>query len=130
YQEDRELLVVEPGGRWGATLPARAQPDAAPVAPPPGALASGGAERACGELDGDVPASLRCYEQQASGAGLPAQIALYELARLRRDSLGDLPGALASLRELRGRFPGGALRMDADLSIAELLPRLGRFDEA
>ena len=65
-----------------------------------------------------------------AGAGqLGEEVALYEVAR-RRDELGDLAGALGVLREHRARFPSGALRTEVDLSIAEILPRLGRYREA
>jgi hypothetical protein len=60
---------------------------------------------------------------------LAHELAAYELGRARRDR-GDLAGALAAFRDCRRRFPRGPLRPEVDLSIVELLPRLGRFQEA
>jgi len=57
-------------------------------------------------------------------------MALYEVARLRRDVLGDAAGALRVLAEYRTRFPSGSLRREADMSQLELLVQLGRTDEA
>jgi len=68
--------------------------------------------------------------KRAEGSGLGAEMALYEVARLRRDVLADPTGALAALAEYRRRFPAGALRREADMSQLELLLQLGRSDEA
>ena len=71
-----------------------------------------------------------CFLKRAEGSGLGAEMALYEVARLRRDVLADAPGALAALAEYRSRFPSGSLRREADMSQLELLLQLGRSDEA
>lgn len=71
-----------------------------------------------------------CFLKRAEGSGLGAEMALYEVARLRRDVLADAPGALAALAEYRSRFPAGSLRREADMSQLELLLQLGRSDEA
>ena len=70
-----------------------------------------------------------CFEARASGSGLGAEMALFELSRLRSDVLNDPPGALAALKEYRSRFPGGSLRAEANLSYVHLLSRLGRHGE-
>ena len=57
-------------------------------------------------------------------------MALYELARLRRDVLGDADGALAALGDYRQRFPAGSLRNEVEVSRIELLARLKRGPEA
>jgi hypothetical protein len=57
-------------------------------------------------------------------------MALYEVARLRRDVLHDAAGALAALREHGQRFPRGSLRNEVELSRIELLAELGRTREA
>jgi tetratricopeptide (TPR) repeat protein len=62
--------------------------------------------------------------------GLAGETAQYELARLWRDSLGDLQRALLAFQTQRSRFPDGVLRTEADLSILELLPHLGRHADA
>jgi tetratricopeptide (TPR) repeat protein len=67
---------------------------------------------------------------EARGSGLTAEVALYEAARLRRDNLTDLPGALSLLREHRRRFPTGTLAYEVRLSMAEVLPKVGRYREA
>jgi len=71
-----------------------------------------------------------CFLKRAEGSGLGAEMALYEVARLRRDVLGDAAGALRALAEYRTRFPAGSLRREADMSQLELLVQLGRTDEA
>jgi tetratricopeptide (TPR) repeat protein len=71
-----------------------------------------------------------CFAQRAAGSGLRAEMALYEMARLRRDSLGDGNAALSALSEYRQRFPGGTLRHEVDVARVELLVRLGRTREA
>ena len=68
--------------------------------------------------------------KRAEGSGLGAEMALYEVARLRRDVLADAAGALRALAEYRTRFPAGSLRREADMSQLELLVQLGRTDEA
>jgi hypothetical protein len=57
-------------------------------------------------------------------------MALCELARLRRDVLGDGEGALQALGDYRQRFPAGSLRNEVDVSRIELLARLQRGPEA
>jgi hypothetical protein len=74
--------------------------------------------------------AIACYLEQARRDGIAGETALYEVARLRRDVLGDAEGALAALRESRARFPRGMLRHEVDLSIVELLPKLNRHGEA
>jgi tetratricopeptide (TPR) repeat protein len=74
--------------------------------------------------------AVACYQEQATRNGLAGETAAYELARLWRDSLGQPERALAAFEAQRSRFPAGALRREADLSIIELLPRLGRHAEA
>ena len=71
-----------------------------------------------------------CFLKRAEGSGLGAEMALYEVARLRRDVLADANGALRALAEYRSRFPTGSLRREADMSQLELLVQLGRSDDA
>jgi len=71
-----------------------------------------------------------CFLKRAEGSGLGAEMALYEVARLRRDVLADAEGALRALAEYRARFPGGSLRREADMSQLELLVQLGRSEDA
>jgi hypothetical protein len=92
-----------------------------PAAPP---------SRCAARAGRDPRGALDCYLAEARGKGLTAEVALYEAARLRRETLGDAAGALAALREHRRRFPVGVLAPEVDLSIAEVLPKLGRYQEA
>jgi hypothetical protein len=71
-----------------------------------------------------------CFLKRAEGSGLGAEMALYEVSRLRRDVLADADGALRALAEYRKRFPAGSLRREADMSQLELLRQLGRSDDA
>lgn len=71
-----------------------------------------------------------CFLKRAEGSGLGAEMALYEVARLRRDVLADADGALRALAEYRTRFPVGSLRREADMSQLELLVQLGRSEDA
>lgn len=87
-----------------------------------------------------VPSSSECLGQSRAGAtrraaeclaaaatqrGLDGEIALVELARLRRDALGDTKGALAALSEYRARFPMGSLYEEALGASVDLLVRAG-----
>jgi tetratricopeptide (TPR) repeat protein len=80
--------------------------------------------------DGQPRPAERCFVRRSQGAGLSAEMALYELARLRRDVLGDTQGALGALGDYRQRFPAGSLRNEVDVSRIELLARLERRQEA
>lgn len=119
-----------PPALFSSTAAARS-PAATPLA---ASLASSGC--AAGGLGGApkgrsaAKGRIDCLLGQGRGADLGAEVALYEAARLYRDALGDPPHAIATLRELRRRFPSGALAAEADLSLAELLPAVGRYREA
>jgi hypothetical protein len=87
----------------------------------------------CAALAADAATAreaVACYLPVAQGGDLAAETALFEIARLRRDDLGDGAGALAALQESRTRFPAGILRDDVDLAIVELLANLNRHNEA
>jgi hypothetical protein len=79
---------------------------------------------------GEPRSAELCFNQQAAGGGLTAEMALYEMARLRRDVLRDATGALGALDEYRQRFPRGTLRNEVNISRVELLSQLGRGREA
>jgi tetratricopeptide (TPR) repeat protein len=78
---------------------------------------------------GDAQQAEQCFEQQALGENLTAEVALYELARLRRDMLGKPAVALLALDEYGRRFPHGHLSPEVQFSRLELLQRLGRSAE-
>jgi hypothetical protein len=110
-----------------APMPQRDLADGSPATP-----SDTGAAPDCLSLArrGQTRDAEACFLKRAEGSGLGAEMALYEVARLRRDVLADAPGALAALAEYRARFPAGSLRREADMSQLELLLQLGRSDEA
>jgi hypothetical protein len=63
--------------------------------------------------DGVTDAAIVCFEGQARQSGLAAEIALLELARIRRDVKGDPAAAERLIAEHRRRFPNGALAAEA-----------------
>jgi hypothetical protein len=71
-----------------------------------------------------------CLESLARQSGLEAELALHELARLRRDEFADPEGALRALREHRTRFPASSLGEEVRVEIVELLARSGEVDAA
>lgn len=102
----------------GAPLPLAPEPTKEPAADCLGFARSG-----------DAPAAERCFEAQAAGQNLSAEVALYELARLRRDMLGKPKAALAALDDYARRFPHGYLNGEVLFSRLELLVKLGRSAE-
>ncbi|HWZ91664.1 MAG TPA: hypothetical protein VNW92_22535, partial [Polyangiaceae bacterium] len=78
---------------------------------------------------GDAPKAEHCFEDQAAGQNLSAEVALYELARLRRDMLGKPAAALSALDDYARRFPHGYLSGEVLFSRLELLVKLGRSAE-
>ena len=79
---------------------------------------------------GDIDGALACFTRASERPGLVGELALMELARIRRDVKGDLAGAERALAEHRRRFPRGALSSEAAGARVELLVRLGRPAEA
>jgi hypothetical protein len=80
--------------------------------------------------DGVTDAAITCFEAQAAQPGLTGEIALLELARIRRDVKGDFAGAERLLAEHRRRFPHSALAAEARTIHVELLLGLGHPAEA
>jgi hypothetical protein len=114
---------------------AGAVPADSPLALSPPAAARGPAvveAPDCARLtrQGVIDEALACYAREAAQPGLVGELALIELARIRRDVRGDLAGAEQALAEHRRRFPQGALADEAAGSRVELLLRLGRAAEA
>jgi hypothetical protein len=133
---------AEGGSRRGVASAAEPQPVPSTSQPrrvpekQPSPVASGPGESApppdCLRLarEGQSRAAEACFVERAQGAGLAAEMALHELARLRRDVLADPNGALRALADYRTRFPTGSLRRELDVSQLELLLQLGRSDDA
>jgi hypothetical protein len=79
---------------------------------------------------GATDAAITCLEEQSRRPGLAGELALVELARLRRDLKGDLAGAERALAEHARLFPRGSLAAEAGSARIELLLQLGRTSEA
>jgi hypothetical protein len=139
------LKVVEPGGHWSnldeipkidagpvevhSTLPT-AHPKSAPVGSV--RVAEPSDPTSCRDLlrAGNPRKSEQCYLDIAAGGGLSAEIALYEVARLRRDVLSNPAGSLAALDEYETRFDAGTLAPEVHMARIDVLARLGRVSEA
>jgi len=118
--------------RGGATHGHRLERPAAEPAAPAAAPAPASESRDCLRLarDGVTDAAISCFEGQVAQSGLTGELALLELARIRRDVKGDLAGAERLLAEHRRRFPRSALAAEARTLHVELLLRLGHATEA
>lgn len=75
----------------------------------------------CAELarSGAVDDAMGCYQKLATGAGVTAELALFEQARLAGKALRQPGRALALLEQYRERFPRGSLRAEAMLARIE-----------
>jgi hypothetical protein len=138
FAGDEQLALVQAGQSWqgprrdrdqphdGARSSRDPHPDSAQAEPHAGQSAD------CLELArrGEHSQALSCFESQAAGSDMTAEVAQYELARLRRNLNGDPAGALQALRDYTRRFPGGAFRTEAEVSIVELLASMGRDGQA
>jgi hypothetical protein len=136
FAQNEQLATIVTGNEWSSvqrtspppkieTAAARSvqevrQPEAAAPAPDCRALARSGQPRK----------AESCYLEQSSGSDLGSEMALFEVARLRRDVLGDPAGALEALKQYRQRFPAGSLRREVDVAYVVLLTRVGRHSEA
>lgn len=87
----------------------------------------------------DAVALTRSGHYQAAAAALEqvvrehrehADLALYDLSRLRMTHLGDAPGALAALRSYEAEYPHGPLSQEVELSAIELTLASQDLDEA
>jgi hypothetical protein len=129
------LARVEPGNSWSSAAQARREiPSAPAVENAPGAPRQESAADAadCASLGrtSNTQAALDCYGRQSQKTGMSGELALYEIAKLRKDVLSDYKGALEALDTYVARFPNGSLRGEVQLSRVEILGRLGRNDEA
>jgi hypothetical protein len=126
----RIVARVVAGERWTSapeattTLPAEAGPAPLSDASPE--------PRDCLRLarDGVTGDAIACLEKQSTDPGLTGELALLELARVRRDVKGDLAGAERLLAEHERRFPHSGLATEARSARIELLLRLDRSEEA
>jgi hypothetical protein len=107
-----------------AVVPPRGLP-APPREAPPARTPASGECLARARAGATSQAAAECLAAAAGKRGLDAEIALVELARLRRDALNDPKGALAALAEYRARFPMGSLYEEALGASVDLLIRAG-----
>jgi hypothetical protein len=112
--QERRVLRAGESSTWPPTpeIPSRLEP--------------GVAGSACDRAEGGVAA---CLEQQALGAGLTAQAALYELGKLRGRE-GHPAEAVAAFEESLRRFPGGVMDPEVRLGLLVQLTRARRFSQA
>lgn len=101
----------------------------------PTAVEAGDPERegpGCSVLtsQGDYEAALACYDEQANGHGVGAELSLLEKARLQRRAFGDDEAALETVTEHVRRFAGGTLQREALLMRLDLLLALDRKNDA
>lgn len=106
------------------------EPEAAP--PTPAVTEDDSATRLAMRLEreGRLEESVALYRRIAAGSGADAEFALYRCGHVLEEQRGDARGALTLWRQQRVRFPAGTLRHEADLSILDVLVRLGRHREA
>lgn len=134
--EDRPALAHRPSpplstrdrevkGKQPSAVPSLASPPSAPSVPAPASLPTPaelhGSAKACAELarGGVVEEAIHCYEALANGAGVTAELALFEQARLAGKALRQPARALSLLDTYRQRFPSGSLRAEAMLASIE-----------
>lgn len=103
-------------------------PAAAPVVPE---QPNGGA-KACAQLarDGAAQRALECYRELGSGAGMIAELALFEQARIEGKLLRQPQSALLTLESYRRRFPQGSLRGEVMLAQIDWLLATGEAARA
>jgi tetratricopeptide (TPR) repeat protein len=75
---------------------------------------------------GETRRALAIYERLVAGGGPLAESALFEVAAIEDEDLHQPARALETWQRYRARHPRGLLRAEADLSIIEVLPRLGQ----
>lgn len=137
----RLVARVTAGGRWSARASAEAlaPPHAAPEPLVPRQPAQEAASKVTTRSVDDCLSVARhggsreaiaCLQPVGAGVGLSAEMAMYEIARLQRDVLGDAQAALGTLQAYTARFPQGSLQAEARLSEIDILARLGRTQEA
>ena len=126
WRKRQRLARVVAGARWPESTPPEPMPSTT-VSTPPRETTSNclTMTRAGNSVGGEA-----CLARRARSGGVDAELALYELARLRQNVRGNSTGAIAALREYQRRFPRGAFRSEVQLTLIELLGATGRSAEA
>jgi hypothetical protein len=117
----------EEQARSEAQGPSELQASSEPEQAPGSLVKASGSAKACAELarEGAADAALGCYSRLASGNGMGAELALFELARLEGKVLRRPAQALQTLESYRRRFPQGSLRAEVMLAQIEWLVASG-----
>jgi hypothetical protein len=132
----KRLERLAAGEQWSSQAPTAPEPAPVPVRParrtPP---ADPAALRALAEArearrNGDPRRALDLYDRIVAAGGPLAESALFEMASIENEDLHDPGRALATWERYRQRHPRGLLRAEADLSVIEVLPRLGQEGRA
>jgi tetratricopeptide (TPR) repeat protein len=139
-QVEREVIRSAPalGASEVASVEAPSQPVVA-VPPAPKAVAPiakpshpPASEPSCDQLARERKSerALSCYRAFIAGASVDTELQLYRAARLFADELGEPARALMLLDDYRARFPGGALRAEADWLRIQCLARTKNVERA
>ena len=127
WHGDNHVARVTHGQSWSNADPAAVTPvTRAHVASSVSAgVSSAEPELTAARAETDPRRALALYAALAEGQGPSAENALYEMAAIYQDKLGQPQSALATWERYRTRFPGGLLRTETDLSIVDALASLG-----
>jgi ferric-dicitrate binding protein FerR (iron transport regulator) len=138
----QRLQRLEAGQRWSSATEAARPPAAtrtALVTAPPRRLTIEPTDPAVKRVldearaarrGGDPRRALALYEQLASGGGPLAESALYEIGDIAIADLHDPRQAYAAWDRYRERYPKGQLRVEADISVIEVLTQMGEQQQA
>jgi hypothetical protein len=126
WRQKQRLARVRAGSVWPETGLPDSAASTVPSAPPSETTPD------CLQLtrSGKTSEVEACLKRRVASGAADAELALYELARLRQNVHGDSSGAIATLRSYQRRFPSGALRSEVQLTLIELLNASGRAAEA
>jgi hypothetical protein len=118
-------MVLETKSKLPARVRAARQPALAPAPLMP--EQSNGGAKACAQLarDGATERALECYRELGNGAGMTAELALFERARIEGKLLRQPQRALLTLESYRQRFPQGSLRGEVMLAQIDWLLAAG-----
>jgi hypothetical protein len=134
---ERAPVTASPSAAPSATPPTSSAPSGDPASlpasngPAPSAAlepAKGADTSRCAALarGGDFQGAVGCYDRIAAGAGVGAELALYEKARLEARGLGNKSAALRTLSQHQARFGSGSLATEVAMTRIELLVGTGQ----
>jgi hypothetical protein len=137
-ENDRTIRIVSVGDSWSEKRDSTQHQSEVQASPGASAMAAPAARRVeqqqedCLEVArrGDHESAISCFAKQATGNGGSAEVALYEMARIQHDALGQTERALGTLRKYRERFPSGTLRTEAMLKVIQICVEAGKDDLA